>query len=224
MLTRFVLWCETRFLAAALRHRPFSNMLSLLIYLYNQRDRPPWGGRRWFKAWGKRLQQLPNLLKQGWFHARLRRLGATVHPMAFFSDARQISGQLSKLTIGAHCFVGRAELAVHAPLTLGACVCINDGVKILTASHDVMDPEWRMVAKPIVIGDYVWIATSALILPGVTLGSGAVVAAGAVVTKDVPPLGIVAGNPARLIANSRANQLEYRPTDSLALFRAWRSH
>jgi acetyltransferase-like isoleucine patch superfamily enzyme len=199
-------------------------MLSLLIYLYKQRDRPPWGGRRWFKAWAKRLQQLPNLLKQSWFHARLRRLGATVHPMAFFSDARQISGQLSKLTIGEHCFVGRAELAVHAPLTLGACVCINDGVKILTASHDVMDAQWRTVAKAIVIEDHVWIATNALILPGVTLGRGAVVAAGAVVVKDVPPLGIVTGNPARLLDKCRVAHLDYQPTNSLALFRAWRSH
>lgn len=194
------------------------------MHLYNQRDRPPWSGRRWFKAWAKRLQQLPNLLKQGWFHARLRRLGATVHPLAFFSDARQISGQLSKLTIGANSFVGRAELAVHAPLTLGACVCINDGVKILTASHDVMDPQWRTVAKPIVIEDHVWIATNALILPGVTLGRGAVVAAGAVVVKDVPPLGIVAGNPARLLDKCRVGHLDYQPTNSLALFRAWRSH
>ncbi|MBN8420533.1 MAG: acyltransferase [Verrucomicrobia bacterium] len=143
--------------------------------------------------------------------------------MVFLSDARQISGQLHKLTIGEHCFVGRAELAVHAPLTLGACVCINDGVKILTASHDVTDSEWRTVAKPIVIEDHVWIATNALILPGVTLGRGAVVAAGAVVVNDVPPLGIVAGNPARLLDKCRVSHLDYQPTHSLALFRAWLS-
>lgn len=198
-------------------------MLSLLLHLYHQRDRFPRGRGRWIKAWAKRLQQLPNLLKQGWFHARLRGQGATVHPMAFFSNARQISGQLDKLTVGAYCFVGRAELAVHAPLTLGACVCINDGVKILTASHDVTDSQWRTVAKPIVIEDHVWIATNALILPGVTLGRGAVVAAGAVVVKDVPALGIVTGNPARLLDKCRVDHLDYQPTNSLALFRAWRS-
>ena len=77
------------------------------------------------------------------------------------------------------------------------------------------------MSKPIVIGDYVWIATNALILPGVTLGRGAVVAAGAVVLKDVPPLGIVAGNPARLLEKSRVETLNYQPTNSLALFRAW---
>lgn len=141
----------------------------------------------------------------------------------FFSDAGLISGQLNTLKIGEHSFVGRAELAVHASVTIGRYVCINDGVKILTASHDVVDPAWRTVAKPIVIEDHVWIATNALILPGVTVGRGAVVAAGAVVVKDVPPQGIVAGNPARLLDKCRVDHLDYHPTNSLALFRAWRS-
>ncbi len=196
-------------------------MLKLLAGLWCQRSRPPLGSQAWFRAWAKRAQQLPNLLKQGWFHARLRQAGATVDPSAFFSDAKMISGQLLSLQVGAHSFVGRVELAVHAPLTIGRCVCINDGVKILTASHDVNDPAWGSMSKPIVIGDYVWIATNALILPGVTLGRGAVVAAGAVVLKDVPPLGIVAGNPARLLEKSRVETLNYQPTNSLALFRAW---
>lgn len=177
----------------------------------------------WFKTWAKRVQQLPSMLKQGWFHARLRQQGAQVDGMTFLSDAGLISGRLELFAAGAHSFIGRAELAVHAPLTIGNCVCINDGVKILTASHDVGDPAWAGIAKPIVIEDYVWIATNALILPGVILGRGAVVAAGAVVTKDVPPCGIVAGNPARLLEKCRVETLNYQPTDSLALFRAWLS-
>ncbi len=188
-----------------------------------QRDRPPFGGREWLITWAKRIQQLPNLLKQGWFHTSLRQLGAVVAPTTFFSDARLISGQLDQFSVGEHSFIGRAELSVHAPLRIGRCVCINDGVKILTASHDVADPGWRTVSKPIVIEDYVWIATNAIILPGVRLSRGAVVAAGAVVTKDVPPLGIVAGNPARLLEKCRVDKLNYAPIDSLALFRAWRS-
>ncbi len=54
-------------------------------------------------------------------------------------------------------------------------------------------------AKPVNIGDDVWIGGGATILPGVTVGKGAVVAAAAVVTKDVPPFALVAGNPARVI-------------------------
>jgi len=196
-------------------------MLSLLTHLWLNRNRPPFGGKEWFKTWAKRLQQGPNLLKQAGFQMRFKRHGACVDPSAFFSDATMVSGKLSKLKIGAHTFVGRAELAVHATLTIGRCVCINDGAKILTASHDVHDRAWRMVAKSIVIGDYVWIASNALILPGVTLGYGAVVAAGAVVTKDVPPFGIAAGNPAQLMEKFRAESLSYSPTESLALFRSW---
>lgn len=196
-------------------------VMSLLIHLWRCRDRPPWGGREWLKAWAKRGQQIPNLLKQGWFHARLRGQGARIDPSAFFSDARMISGQLKTLRVGEHSFLGRAELAVHAPLMIGRCVCINDGAKLLTATHDVSDPCWATVAKAIVIEDYVWIATNAIILPGVTLGRGAVVGAGAVVSKDVPPLGIVAGNPAQLLGKSRVSSLDYWPTASLALFRSW---
>ena len=198
-------------------------MIQLFMHLWKLRDRPPVGSLAWWKAWAKRLQQLPNLLKQGWYHARLRRHGAQIHPMAFFSDARLISGRLEHLSVGEHSFIGRVELSVHEKLSIGRCVCINDGVKILTASHDVCDPLWRTVVKPVVIEDHVWIATDALILPGVTLGHGSVVGAGAVVAKDVPAFGIVVGNPARLLKEPRVPELNYCPTESLALFRAWLS-
>lgn len=198
-------------------------MIRLFMHLWRSRSRPPLGSTAWWKAWAKRAQQLPAVLKQGWSHARLRRHGAQVHPMTFFSDARLVSGRLELLSVGADSFIGRAGLSVHEKLSIGERVCINDGVKILTASHEVRDPLWRMVAKPVVIEDHVWIATNALILPGVTLRRGAVVGAGAVVTRDVPALGIVAGNPARLLKEPRVPELNYRPTESLALFRAWLS-
>lgn len=198
-------------------------MLSMLSYLWHHRDRPPIGSGAWLKCWAKRGRQLPNLLKQGAFHGRLCRQGGKIAPSVFFSDARMITGRLDKLVIGEHSFVGRAELAVHDTLSIGACVCINDGARLLTATHDVSSPHWATVAKPIIIEDHVWIATNAIVLPGVTLGRGAVVGAGAVVSKDVPPLGIVAGNPAALLDKCRVDGLEYRPTSLLALFGAWRA-
>lgn len=60
------------------------------------------------------------------------------------------------------------------------------------------------------IEDYVWIASRATILPGVILGKGAVVASGAIVTKDVPPLAIVAGCPAKIIGYRKGDVLQYR--------------
>jgi len=68
---------------------------------------------------------------------------------------------------------------LHDEVRIGSHVCINDGVVILTASHDVNDPHWRAVTKPVVIDDYAWIATGATILPGVRIGRGAVVGASA---------------------------------------------
>lgn len=195
----------------------------MITTLWRQRGCPPLYSRQWFKTWMKRLQQMPCLLKQAWLHGHLRGQGAKVDDTAFFSAGRMISGQLQKLTVGGHSFIGRVELSVHAPITIGSCVCINDGVKVLTATHDLADPAWGTVVRPIVIEDYVWIASNSLILAGVTVGRGAVVAAGAVVTKDVPPCGIVAGNPAHLLDKYRVEALNYQPTSSLALFRAWLS-
>ena len=132
------------------------------------------------------------------------------------------TGSLHMLSVGEGSFVGRAELSVYAPLHIGRNVCINDGVRILTASHDVSDPFWGRVAAPVTVADHAWIAVDAIVLPGVSIGRGAVVGAGAVVAKDVPEGAIAVGNPARIIERRRAEALNYSPVAHLALFTAWR--
>jgi acetyltransferase-like isoleucine patch superfamily enzyme len=82
---------------------------------------------------------------------------------------------------------------------IGENVSISAGVWLVTGTHDMNDPLFPATYKPIVIGDYVWIGMRATILPGVTLGEGAVVMAGAMVTRDVPPYAVVGGIPARVI-------------------------
>jgi maltose O-acetyltransferase len=95
------------------------------------------------------------------------------------------------------------------------CVCTGDDVSIgpeasiLTLGHDPQSPEFADRGGDVLIGNHVWIGYRALILPGVSIGEGAVVAAGAVVTKDVPPFMIVAGVPARKIGE-RTRELTYR--------------
>ncbi len=78
-------------------------------------------------------------------------------------------------------------------------VIISSDVQLITMDHDTDIMGKEKFLKKIQIEDYAWISTRAIILPGVLIGSGAVVAAGAVVTKDVPPLTVVAGVPAKFL-------------------------
>ena len=87
---------------------------------------------------------------------------------------------------------------------------IGPSVQLYTAAHDIQaearNQGWE-VAKPIDIADNVWIGGSAILLPGVKVGINSVVGAGAVVTRDVPPNTIVAGNPARVIREIEQEEL-----------------
>lgn len=94
-------------------------------------------------------------------------------------------------------------------LVIGNNVDIAQGAYIWTEQHDYNSPTYCPICKEVIINDYVWIASRATILPGITIGRGAVVACGAVVTKDVPPLAIVAGVPAKVIGQ-RENVMRYK--------------
>lgn len=121
------------------------------------------------------------------------------------------------ITIGRRTVINQqCSLDGRGGLTIGDYVNISPGVWIFTDSHDMHDPQFREILAPVTIGDYVWIGSRALILPGVTLGEGAVVAAGAVVTNNVEPYTLVAGIPARP-TGSRSRNLKprariYKPT------------
>lgn len=97
----------------------------------------------------------------------------------------------------------------------GGCIEIGDNVDIAqdvniwTLQHDYNSPDYKAVGGDVTIEDYVWIASRATILPGVKIGRGAVIACGAIVTKDVAPLSVVAGVPAKVIAQRKDN-MNYR--------------
>jgi maltose O-acetyltransferase len=90
----------------------------------------------------------------------------------------------------------------------GNDVSIGPEATILTLGHDPQSPDFADCGGDVIIGDRVWIAYRAIILPGIIIGEGAVVAAGAVVTRDVEPFAIVAGSPARKIGE-RSRDLRY---------------
>lgn len=113
------------------------------------------------------------------------------------------------LTIGSHSVVNQnCRLDGRGGLFIGNNVSISAEVMLLTADHDPQSPQFAGRTQPIVIDDYAWIGTRAMILPGITLGKGSVVAAGALVTKDVAPYAIVAGIPAKKIGD-RNQDLRY---------------
>jgi maltose O-acetyltransferase len=100
------------------------------------------------------------------------------------------------------------------PIRTGDDVSIGPEATILTLGHDPQSPQMADRGGEVLVGDRVWIGYGALVLPGLKLGEGAVVGAGAVVTRDVEPFAIVAGNPARIIGQRNKDlryQLSYQP-------------
>lgn len=105
------------------------------------------------------------------------------------------------LSIGRAVTVGdRAELYCVARITIGDGAIISQRAHLCGASHDVNSPAFDLVAGDITVEANVWVAAEAFVGPGIILKHGAVVAARAVVTKDVEALSVVAGNPAKVIS------------------------
>lgn len=104
------------------------------------------------------------------------------------------------LTMGDYaCLSEDVDCYTVAPIDLGDNATVSQGVKLCTASHDISSKIMELTYKPIIIGANSWIAGWSIILPGVTIGEGAVVAAGSVVVKNVEPWTVVGGNPAMFI-------------------------
>jgi maltose O-acetyltransferase len=129
--------------------------------------------------------------------------GSAIHMWARFYDPRNISiGQ--DTIIGDHAFLdGRDELKI------GNHVDIASEVLIYNSQHDIDSEDFHATLSPVEIGDYVFIGPRAIILPGVKINKGAVVAAGAVVTKDIPEFSIFGGIPAVKIGDRKNKNPKY---------------
>ena len=130
--------------------------------------------------------------------------GSTIHMWAGFFQPKNI-------TIGQGTIIGdQAFLDGRARLTIGNHVAIASSVLIYNSEHDIHSDNFDPIEEPVEIGDYVFIGPRAVILPGVKIGKGAVIAAGAVVTKNIPPLTIAGGVPAKEIGKRKINNPNYR--------------
>ena len=114
-----------------------------------------------------------------------------------------INNAVGDVMIGDHTRIGLHNTII-GPVEIGSHVNLAQGITVTALNHNFGDTEKRIdeqgvSTNPVTIEDDVWIGANAVILPGVTIGNHSVVAAGAVVTKDVPPHSLVAGVPARVI-------------------------
>ncbi len=117
----------------------------------------------------------------------------------------------SGIKIGEDSIIGEfCVLDGRDKLIIGDHVDIASEVMIYNSEHNINDEYFSAITAPVVIEDYVFIGPRAIILPGVKIGKGAVVAAGAVVTKDVPPFAIVGGIPAKIIGERRLKNPSYK--------------
>lgn len=142
-------------------------------------------------------------------HALLRHQGAQIHPeVSMFAsvDIRNPKG----LSIDSGCSIGpKVLLDARKGLKIGKSVTIAYDAIIWTLHHDMEASDFRTIGAPTTIDDYAWICSRSILLPGVHIGEGAVVASGAVVTKDVPPYTVVGGIPAKKIGERNNHELCY---------------
>lgn len=156
----------------------------------------------WRLAWGVFCRFSPSFAS-GWRRLWLRLFGASVHPTAAVRQGAHVFHPWL-LSVGAHsCLsdgaviynLGRVSIGSHSLLSQDAYVCAG--------THDHLDPTLPLLRQEVEIGSGVWICAGAFVGPGVRVGDNAVVGARAVVTSDVEPGTIVAGNPARRIGARR---------------------
>jgi acetyltransferase-like isoleucine patch superfamily enzyme len=130
--------------------------------------------------------------------------GSTIHTGARFYNPRNIE-------IGRDTIIGEnAVLDGRDKLIIGSHVDIASEVMIYNSEHDIEDSNFQAVQKPVTVEDYTFIGPRAIILPGITIGKGAIIAAGAVVTEDVKPFRIVGGIPAKEIGERSNKELHYK--------------
>lgn len=135
------------------------------------------------------------------FHAwrafLLRSFGARLGPRCHIYPRARIWAPWNLLCEDAACIADDAEVYNQALVTLDSHAIVSQQAFLCSATHDVHDSAFSLIARPIHIGRRAWVCARATVMPGVSLGEGSVLALGSVATKDLPPWTIHGGIPAR---------------------------
>lgn len=153
----------------------------------------------WMLAWALLYRPSPTVL-HGWRRAILRMFGAQVARRAHPYPAARIWAPWNLVMEEGACLANHSDCYNVAPVYLGRYAVISQKAYLCTASHAMDRAGFDLMTAPINIHSRAWVAAAAYVGPGVTMHEGAVAGACAVVTKDVPAGDIVAGNPARSVA------------------------
>lgn len=144
-------------------------------------------------------------IRRGW----LKLMGMNINGKAIFFEGYHIRNPKG-ITIEDGVSIGpKVLLDGRKGLHIGKSAVIAYEAIIWTLNHDYNDIHFCGKGAPVVIGEYAWICSRAIVLPGIKIGKGAVVASGAIVTKDVPDYAIVAGIPAKVIGHRENKDYQY---------------
>lgn len=131
-----------------------------------------------------------------WRRLVLRSFGAKIAPGARV-HASAIIWLPANLELGSNCLIGpRVRLYNQGQITVGARSVISQGAHLCASSHDVSDPHFQLVLRPISVGSGCWVAAEAFVAPGATIGDGAVLGARGALFGNAEAKGIYQGNPA----------------------------
>jgi putative colanic acid biosynthesis acetyltransferase WcaF len=153
-----------------------------------------WGGVYilLFRPWPRRLGN-------GWRAYLLRLFGAKIGRNTLLSPTMKVMKPW-ELVIGDYSAIGdHVNFYNFCRTEIGSMTVISQGCYLCTGSHDHLDPQMPLITQPIAVGNDAWIAANVFIHPGVSIGTGAVIGACAVVTKSMPEWTICAGHPCKPI-------------------------
>lgn len=165
----------------------------------------------WMLAWIVLFRPTPRFLK-GWRRGVLRAFGAKIGHGAVIQASARFWAPWNLTMEPYSCIGDWVDCYAVAPIRIGAYATVSQYSYLCAASHDIDSSDMALTTAPIEIGRHAWVAASAFVGPGVSIGEGAVVGARSSVFRAVPPWSVVAGNPARLLrTRSRAVAEHYQP-------------